>query len=374
MKPRILLFLLLVVPACFAAAAAPPDAPWGHSDAYLKGYIEAWLRYAHAIPPGQIEVNVDDGKVTLTGKVETSRLSESIAKDIGNFEGVTEVANGLTVSQKAYPRWRSWSEWDEYQPGRRWVFFPRGDVFLPPLADQKQPRFHTSWQRIRTDFGKFTIASVGFGENFGLVRWRGRREGDGVQLGLSGAVFAIFDVHAASKDLLNADYIVGFPLSIRHGVWSARARIYHLSSHLGDEFLLFPQRLQVGSRINLSYEELELLASWEWKGLRAYGGRSRIFSSETPLGRERYQGGAEYRGAPGGWRRAQLMAGIDVQSWEQTRWDKDFGGKAGIMFNSPYKETRSFQIFVEYYNGHFPHGQFYSLDAKYWGAGVAFSY
>lgn len=47
---------------------------------------------------------------------------------------------------------------------------PSDDVFRPLLADPKQPRFFASYQATRArDVGRsVAIASVGFGENFGL--------------------------------------------------------------------------------------------------------------------------------------------------------------------------------------------------------------
>ncbi len=371
----IVLSLLLCGTFPSISSAAQKNKSVDYSDGYIRGYVESWLRHSRAVAPGQIEVKADDGTVTLTGTVESEQVGRAIAKEIESFDGVEDVVDLLVVNPKKYSRWSSWADWNEARPGKRWIGFPRGDVFLAPLADPKQPRFHTTMQRLRTGFGSFNFAAVGFGENFGLVRLRSRRhEGDGVQFGVSAAVFAIFNMHTYSKDLLNADYIVGFPLSVRRRGWSARARIFHQSSHLGDEFLLLPQPISVGPRINISYEELETLLSYDWKGLRAYGGPSRIVSSQTPLGRDRYQYGIEYRGAPAGWRRARFIAGAGVQSWEETGWDQDFSVKAGMMFTSPYKETRSFQVLLEYYEGHYPHGQFYQLDVRYLGAGIAFAY
>jgi hypothetical protein len=45
------------------------------------------------------------------------------------------------------------------------------------------------------------------------LEWR--HPGDGVQLDAEGAVFAQFDYEAPSKDLINADYTIGFPLTFR---------------------------------------------------------------------------------------------------------------------------------------------------------------
>jgi len=187
-------------------------------------------------------------------------------------------ASAAETIEPAQTRWQTWRDWILPAQGGQATLFPLGDVFSPPLADPKQPRFQAAWQRYHTDFGEFSVGSVGFGENLGIARWPGKREGDGWQLGVSGAVFAIFNLDAPSHDLINADYVIGFPLSVRKDHWSARLRLFHQSSHLGDEFLLESQPIAI-TRINLSYEVLEALLSWDNHQFRLYGGPSRILST-----------------------------------------------------------------------------------------------
>lgn len=61
-------------------------------------------------------------------------------------------------------------------------------------------------------------------------RWRYR-------LGLSAAVRGLFDAGVSSFDFLAADFIVGVPFYLQHGKWMARLRLYHQSSHAGDDLL-----------------------------------------------------------------------------------------------------------------------------------------
>ena len=79
-----------------------------------------------------------------------------------------------------------------------------------------------------------------------------------MELGIQAGVFAIFDLNSQSFDLINADYLVGIPLTIKTGNFANLTRIFHQSSHLGDEFLL---RGQTNERINLSYEAVNSLLS-----------------------------------------------------------------------------------------------------------------
>ena len=383
-RTRIPTILILVV---LTAASAAPAAGDATDDAYLRGYVESWLFHTYGLGPDRVSVVVEAGAVTLAGYLPDPESIDRIVSTVASFTGVVEVRNRLWVGEGppeadridgnesgTTGRWRTWLGWLSPPPGRSSIRFPVGDLFTPPIADQKQPRFHTTWQRYDADFGTFNVASVGFGENFGLVRWPREREGDGWQIGISGAVFAIFNLDADSKDLLNADYVVGFPLSYRSGDWSARVRLFHQSSHLGDEFLLMPPPGPVVTRINLSYEAIELLVSWEHRGFRVYGGGIQIFTSDTPLGRDRAQVGLEFRGRPVGWRTARIVAGLDLQAWDETGWDLDRSFKTGLLFRSPYGNARSVQILLEYYNGHLPHGQFFALEVDYFGAGIAYAF
>ncbi len=381
--------LIYFFPALLAAGPADAemsDAQPSPDDEHLRGFIEGWLLFAHGLDAEQVEVTVRDGEVTLTGAVPSVELADRLVATVISFAGVAEVTNRLEImppeplpEAESAPaqgtgRWQSWLEWAETPPDRKTVHFPSGHLFFPPLADQKQPRFHTTWQRYDSEYGYFNMASVGFGMDFGLLRRPARREGDGIQLGISGAVFSLFNLDAPSMDLINSDFIVGFPLSWREGKWSARLRAYHQSSHLGDEYLLYPQPGKIEKRINLSYEAAELLVSREIRFLRFYGGGTGIFHSDTPLGWQQYQWGVDFRGSPIGWRTARVVAGMGFKVWEETDWDLDFNLKAGLRFRSPYSDAHSIELLLEYYDGHMPHGQFYNLTVDYFGLGIAYGF
>src|SRR2546427_19697 len=162
------------------------------------------------------------------------------------------------------------------------------------------------------------------------------------------------------------------------GTWSPRFGLFHQSPHPGDEFLLQPQDVQPVprvTRITLSYEAIELLGSYERDGGRLYLGSTHIVAIDpSGLGRNRLQVGAEYRGNPVHWRTSRIIAGLDVQAWNETRWDRDASAKAGLMFKSPYGDARSLELLVEYYRGHAPHGQFFPVRVEYFGLGAAYMF
>jgi hypothetical protein len=256
------------------------------------------------------------------------------------------------------------------------VLFPEGPLFFASLASTKEPRTHVTWLSLKVPADTFNIGSVGYGDSFGLMRWGGWGDDDAWQIGLSGAVLAQFNMDTESMDLINADYIIGFPLEYRNGDWSTRLRIFHQSSHLGDEYLLHPQSPELRQdRINLSFETVELLTGWDWNGLRITAGSSYIVHTYTPLERLRVQAGIDYlRTKPVFKPTMHPFASVLYHAWEETDWQPDISVKLGINIRSPYTENRAIQVFAEYYHGNLPFGQFYKLRAEYYGAGINVSF
>ena len=270
-------------------------------------------------------------------------------------------------------------------PGQEtgYVPLPRGDVFCPIVADPKASRSFVSLLRHESgdelSDAELDIASVVVGDAFGLGRWNGGSPGDGVQFSLAAGVFAQFDLGSESYDLVNADYVVGLPITMRKGWFSTRLRIYHQSSHLGDEYLLRepPDRQD---REDLSFEALEWLLSADAGPLRLYGGGEMLFRRE-PEDLERFvaHGGAEFRplarvlplGSLGGFR---FLAALDVKSSEEHDWEPAISTRAGLEYDRAGADVtaRRWGIFAEFYTGPSPYGQFFREKVRLIGVGVHF--
>lgn len=265
------------------------------------------------------------------------------------------------------------------KPG--YVALPHGDVFCPLVADPKAARSFASFLRETSDADADTsisIGSVGIGDSFGLGRWGGENSGDGVQLSITAAVFAQFDLGTESYDLLNADYMIGLPLTIRSGWFSSRLRIYHQSSHLGDEFLL-REPVDKRNRENLSFEAVELILSADASALRLYGG-GEILLRRSPADLDRYvaHGGLELRptarviplGGLGGFR---FVAATDLKAAQEHDWKPSVSGRAGLEYDragGSDESARRWGIFFEYYTGPSPYGQFFRENVRHIGVGI----
>src|SRR5262245_991165 len=147
------------------------------------------------------------------------------------------------------------------------TWFPRGDVFCSMIADPKSDGSFASYVRGTSSSAFGTdLGSVGVGDHLGLWRWNGPSVGQGVQIGLAGTGYAQFDLDAPSNDLINADYVIGVPITFRFDPISGRLRLYHQSSHLGDEYVLRPGI----ERENFSFQSAEGILSLEIPFVRVY--------------------------------------------------------------------------------------------------------
>jgi hypothetical protein len=257
-----------------------------------------------------------------------------------------------------------------------WVWLPQGQVFCPLAADPKGQRSFATY--LRGDFATLAnpapgaetnIGAVGLSDSFSIFRVATAGGGDGLQLDLEGAVFSQFNLDAASLDLINADYLVGLPLTSRMGGSSARLRLYHQSSHLGDEFILNTQP----ERINLSFEALELILSQEVGPLRLYAGGEKFFRREpADLATRLAHAGAEVR--PVAFGGVRLLGAVDVKLVDDGDWERALSARVGIeIARIPHEghPPRVISFIGEFYDGLAPYGQFYREDIRYFGAGFS---
>jgi hypothetical protein len=325
-------------------------------DAFIQGYATSILERELSLRPS--EVTVRDGVVTLREDELGAVPKEKVVSVLGRIRGVREVRFEPGGARLRTP---------EPATGGGWSLFPDGRVFAPLVADPRWPRFGLSALSFtRSGVPQLGwVAAASLGESFEIVGWESESLGR-FSLGLQPGVFALFDLEAESLDLVNADYRLGLPLDWRAGIVSAELRVLHQSSHLGDEFLLENPGI---TRINLSYETVELLVSVEPSPLRVYAGAGRVFHSEPDLDPWTLQGGAELVLPAWFGDAVSPLVAVDLKSREETGWSPDFSLRAGVEFTSPAKQRRRVQLLIEYFRGRNPNGQFYEERVEYVGAG-----
>jgi len=337
-------------------------------DEFLTGYIASILERDLLWERDSYILKIVNGVATITLFKDDPIRQEAADKQLRAIDGLQRVAIVVKPADAGKPEAVSsfMGITNEAEA------FPTGDLFRSLIADPKQPRFYVNINRFKSLGERYNMASVGFGETFGLYRFFGRTEGNGLQLSVVGALFAQFNLDSPSSDLINADYTIGIPATYRYGDNSLRFRIYHQSSHLGDEFLM---SVNPPERVNLSYEAIELIYSREWRGWRVYGGGEQlIFKEPDDLKPLSAHWGIEYRGSkPLVWY-GRPIVGVDMKSLEEHNWDIDTSVKAGLEFGHPNPGQRRLRLLANWYKGFDPHGQFYNNMVEYYGLGVSLGF
>lgn len=351
----------MLVPAVFATAT---------EDSYIAGYASAVLEREFDVESATITVT--DGIVTLVAEELPPDSQDKVVSALSAIRGVVrvEIASPTGAISPAPPATARRAAGTTSAPaGRpRFVFLSTQEpLFRPLLADPRSPHFSVALHQYVDDPELDSVGATSFGHTFPI--FRGDLPAGQWELGFQAAVFAIFDLDAPSKDLINADYWVGVPLVYRKGDLSALVRLFHQSSHLGDEFLLRNR----ADRVNLSYEQVDAMLSQEignW--LRVYGGGGYLFDQD-PADLERWstQAGAELE-SPRTFLGdlARPLAAVDVQNHEETDWETDVSVRAGVQLESATFKSAKLQLLAEYYDGQSPNGQFFERAIRYYGFGA----
>jgi hypothetical protein len=342
---------------------------FAQTDAWLEGYAAAVLerQFGITVPSltvrhGVIQLNAAD-----LGPLERDRVVEALSA----IRGVARV-EVLEAGAPPPPVVASPTGPEQIQILAEWTtgLLPGGALFKPLMADPRWPHFSAAYQRYIDDRQLKDAGAVSFGESFSL--YRGKLGPAWWEVGVQAGVFSVFDLDAASKDLVNADYLFGIPLSARYDDWSAMFRIYHQSSHLGDEFLLRTKT----NRVNLSYEAVDLRFSYEIGDVvRLYGGGGYLFDQDPAnIDPWSVQYGVELTSPwPARTSRWRPIAGANFEQRQENGWSLDTSVRAGIQIDGVLL-TRNLQFLLEYFNGHSPNGQFYKDRIEYFGIGTHFHF
>jgi len=349
-KIRCALQHLLFLPGVFfcmaTASAATPN------DSYIAGYATGMLRYEFKIDTPAL--TVEQGNITLPANKISAENRARIVQMLSEIPGVVSVSIGEHGVQQSIATSSAPSKTiadGEATLAENLVVLPTGvlpsgHLFKPLLADPRWAHFSAAYRNyVGKNIDGNHNASVSFGETLPFYRANFGQSATQWEVGLQAGVFSDFNLGASSSDLINTDFIASIYSSARAGNASAFARVYHQSSHLGDEFLL--RRLTDLERINLSYEGADLKLSYELPyGVRIYGGGGGIFHKEpSSIKPWSVQYGMEFRSP---WRldsaAIRPILAVDIKNHEQNNWNADISARAGFQFDNLQAFNRRLQF------------------------------
>ena len=261
----------------------------------------------------------------------------------------------------------------------RW--FPGLQPFRPLITTPREVQVRASFvhaKRPGIGYGGRNIeAEVAVGHQLSVVRLDdGSSPGRVITLGLEMGIFSRFFMESAQKDLVNSDFRIGLPLSIQMGAWESRLTLRHVSSHLGDDYLVRfleatvpPDTTGVGAFGQTSKDGLEgLLARRVGESVRLYVGGDLNFHTNRRMSRAGVRVGGEWE---------PVQPGDGDGSWPFFASDFEYGslserlaatlvGGMGFRVNGQH-----FRLEARVRLGSTPMGHFREADETFYGLGFA---
>lgn len=246
---------------------------------------------------------------------------------------------------------------------------PQGLIYQSYMAGMKEPRIASFWNSDK-DLG--TIWDIALGGRAGI--WRYGTENpdwpEGWEVDLEGAVFPRLDPFGESTPLISSDYRFGIPVTYGRGQWQFKTGYYHISSHLGDEFMLENPGIE---RVNFVRDGVVFGAGYfPWEELRLYAemGVCAASGGAEPL---EFQFGFDWAPA----RNTGLRGGPFCAMNTNLRQEVDFGGDFVVQFGwlwRHYARGADLRIGGQYFYGNSDQFEFFHQTESRIGWGIWYDF
>ena len=251
-------------------------------------------------------------------------------------------------------------------------FLPKGHLFDPILLDPLEaqtygsvlPAYYTEGKKY-----KGSIVPFAFGFSKPFYR-RTTAPGRAEELVLDLASFTQFEVFFSQdrgkqlRRIVNNDYKVSISYNLRRGDNNYRFRVYHISSHLGDDYI-FRNSITAPTPNSVNYEQLDVTYSRHIENWRLYSGLGVVLRNKEERDLLSAQLGAFYKKPSE--RLARLVGGVDVKFWQQTNFRPGIHGGIGLEVG---RTQNNLTFLLEGYSGFRPYSQFEQQQTSWIGVGV----
>lgn len=250
-----------------------------------------------------------------------------------------------------------------------WHILPDGLLWHSYLAGPHEPRISTV---IFNDSDNGAFWDVTIGGRMGLLRYGtfGSRRPHGWQWDIEGAVITRLDLQE-SEDVESMDYRFGTEITTAQGRWSGKFGYFHVSSHVGDEYMI---RNPLFQRVNYVAESLVLgLSYMAMDQLRLYGETAYAMRTSGGADRWQFQTGFEYvakERIPG---QGSPFTAMNVDFGEGVDYEPSLVLQAGWSWQS-HESERRFRLGLQYAYGPTSQLEFFQRREEYFGVGFWVDY
>ena len=396
MKSKLLYQIIIILSLCLSTAFSayedgeesilalsrkdniPEESIKGVPDPYFEGYVQA-LVDMHFYDY-KVVVLVKDRTVWLANMPKNAMLKKSIVSFIQDVPGVEEVKiiNGVPPKDIAIR--------EKYvnRPQVKGIWFPQAtELYQPMIANPRCVDYSFGYRGGDKIAGK-TSVYFSMGDDFPIFRWLDVLPWHGdLQIGIEAGIWSVFNMDPHPRinkgtAQFNTDYYVGIPISYAVNKWSFRFRVYHISSHLGDEFLVNHPGFV---RNNPSFEAIDFFTSFQaYDWLRFYFGPGFILHSDKSFPMKRfyveYGGEARFLGTKMYYHRlyGTWLVAVYFRDWQYQKWGFDQTYMAGYEWSKLQGIGRKIRLLASYHHGFSLEGQFQKERTQYGQIGFAYGF
>lgn len=240
------------------------------------------------------------------------------------------------------------------QPVRR--FLPSRELLARPIAAPRAPVTAAKLvfnSDAPSEFDYSVVGLAALGTSLPLYLISGDGIEDGLVVGVEAAVFGRFAITKITRDLIASDWVFAVPFTRHIGQSWLQLRYHHMSSHMGDEYILrFDSYEDAFSR-----DAAELTAYHQASpGLGLYGGGSWAFNTHPDELRSLLvHAGVEAETSDEG----QVLlpyAAADVEWDQDNAWEPRLNMQIGVRLPG-IEGRRSLRLAAEFLSGPAPIGQ-----------------
>lgn len=243
---------------------------------------------------------------------------------------------------------------------------PTGLMYRSYLAGVKEPRFASVWTR---DSQLGHLWDTALGGRLGLLRY-GTLDTvfpEGWQIDLEGGSQARLDPYGYSTPLLSVDFRVGVPITFARGRWQFKTGYYHISAHLGDEYLLMNPDAR---RLNYVRDAIMLgVGCFVTERLRLYAETAYAVGVDDGAEPWEFQFGADWAPARDTGIRGAPFFAVNGHLREEV----DFGGNLVVQTGWAWRRLPRgslFRVGLQYYQGKSEQYEYYDRSEKRFGWGM----
>lgn len=302
---------------------------------------------------------------------DSTSPSYDMSPDDAGYADLDELMPRAQTKSQITPQQIFAAQPDQYNNCYGWQVLPKGLLYKSYLAGEKEPRMQ--FVQLYDSRSKTRVWDAVLGGRFGVLR-NGSCDSvnpQGFQLDIEGAVFARVLPDQPSSMLAGSDYRAGLLGTYRNGGTAYKWGYYHISSHIGDEFLIANPTF---NRLNYVRDSLitgvtqDLNAATQVYGEIAYA--LGVEGGAKPL---EFQFGTQYQPVA----RTGLRGAPYIAANYHIREDFNFHGGVNTVAGWGWQaaETRHrLRVGLQYYNGPSMQYQFLDTWENMYGGGFFYDY